>query len=130
MEKILLYIYIYIYIYLYVYIYISKTSCALKIMTITRTLTIRFDKIRSLFKWKLELMRVMHCLNRSWIRDSYHRDLAGWVGYWSWVIGRGVIGLEPYSMGVYCIVLNNKRVSLLRSWEPCTRSVTQDLFLE
>jgi len=41
--------------------------------TLTRTLTLTFDKIRSLFKWKLELMKVMRCLNRSGIRDSHHR---------------------------------------------------------
>jgi len=43
-----------------------------KITTLTRTLTLTFDKNCSLFKWKLELMKVMHCLNRSWMRDIYH----------------------------------------------------------
>jgi len=32
-----------------------------------------FDDIRSLCKWKLELMKVMRCFNRSWIHNSYHR---------------------------------------------------------
>jgi len=40
--------------------------------TLTRTMTLTFDEKLSLFKWKLELMKVVHCLNRSWIRDSYH----------------------------------------------------------
>jgi len=39
-------------------------------MTLTKTLT--FDEMRSLFKWKLELMKVVRCLNTSWIHDSYH----------------------------------------------------------
>jgi len=43
------------------------------ITTLIRTLTLIFDEIRSLSKWKLELMKVMRCLNRSWIHNSYHR---------------------------------------------------------
>jgi len=37
-------------------------------------LTLTFDEVhvRSWFKWKVELIKVMHCLNRSWIHDSYH----------------------------------------------------------
>jgi len=49
----------------------SEKCCAhCKLTTLTRILTLTFDKIRSLFKWKLELTKVMHCLNRSWIREQ------------------------------------------------------------
>jgi len=41
-------------------------------MTLIRTLALIFDEMRSLCKWKLELMKVMRCLNRSWIHNSYH----------------------------------------------------------
>jgi len=40
--------------------------------TLTRTLTLTFYQIRPLLKWKLELTKVVRCLNRSWIHDSYH----------------------------------------------------------
>src|SRR6218665_1374202 len=40
--------------------------------TLTRTLTLTFYQIRPLLRWKLELTKVVRCLNRSWIHDSYH----------------------------------------------------------
>jgi len=36
-------------------------------------MTLTFDEICSLLK-KLKLMKVVHCLNRSWIHDSYYRQ--------------------------------------------------------
>ena len=47
-------------------------------MTLISTLAVIFDEICSLCKWKLELMKVMRCLNRSWIHYSYH-PLTAWI---------------------------------------------------
>jgi len=51
-----------------------KRGAKCKMATINETPTLTFDEIRSLFKWKLELVkvRVVCCLNRSWIHNSYH----------------------------------------------------------
>src|SRR6218665_1674531 len=52
-------------------VYVVKCGAHCIITTLIRTLALIFDEIRSLCKWKLELMKVMRCLNRSWIHNSY-----------------------------------------------------------
>ena len=53
-------------------VYVVKMWQTLHLTTLIRTVALIFDEIRSLCKWKLELMKVMRCLNRGWIHNSYH----------------------------------------------------------
>ena len=66
--------------------------------TLSRTLTLTFDEMRSLFKWKLELIKVMHCLNTSLIHDSYHSLRTVQLITFGLLAG-GAIGLGPQVEG-------------------------------
>jgi len=54
-------------------VYVVKMWRTLHNNDINQNPDLIFDEIRSLCKWKLELMKAMQCLKRSWIHNSFHR---------------------------------------------------------